>query len=171
MAWVVKGILILATGQQPPMAFELGAPLFAVALIGLYAALNRSDWRAHTGAFVAALAILLALTAAVASAIEPSLAPEGEAFTPLSGVLLATAACLVVALVLLGLASRKSRRLRWSPLPLRMGILVVPGFLLGGALGEINERLLEIPLVVFALGWLALGYSMWQSIGATSIRT
>ncbi len=103
-------------------------------------------------------------------AIDPSLAPEGEEFTPLSGVLLATAACLVIALVLLGVASRKSSRLRWSALPFWMGVLVAPSFVLGGALAEINERLLEIPLVVFAIGWLALGYSMWQSVGQISAR-
>ena len=34
-----------------------------------------------------------------------------------------------------------------------------PSFLAGGALSEIDERLLEIPLVVFAIGWILLGYS------------
>ena len=152
------------------MALETGPPLFAIALGDLSAAFDRSDWRVRTGAAVAAMAILLVLAAAVARAIDPTLAPEGKESTPLSAVLLATAACLVTALLLLGVASLRSRSLRWSPLPFWMGALVVPGFVFGGALAAIDERLLEIPLVVFALGWLALGYSMWQSTGPGSTR-
>ncbi len=164
LSWTVKGLSILVVAKQPPVVFELGAPLFAVALLGLFAALHGDDRRAVIGGVAAGLAVLLVVIAAIARAIDPTLAPEGEAFTPLSVVLLATAVCLVAALVLLGLASRRSRRLRWSALPFWMGILVVPGLLLGGALAEVNERLLEIPLVLFALAWMPLGYSMWHSI-------
>jgi len=103
------------------------------------------------------------LVGAVAWAIDPALAPEGEEFAPLSVVLVATALCLLGALVLLGLTSRRSRRLRWSALPFWMGVLCVPALLAGGALSEIDERLLEIPLVPFAIGWILLGYSMWHS--------
>lgn len=162
-AWATKGVVILLTGRQPPAAFEVGPPLFAVALLGLSAALGASDRRARAGAVVAGMAIALMLIGAVARALDPGLAPEGQEFTPLSAVMLATSACLVAALVLLGLASRRSRRLRWSALPFWMGVLVVPGLMLGGALAELDERLLEIPLVAFALGWIAVGHSMWQS--------
>ena len=168
LSWAVKGLNVLITGDQPPVVFELGPPLFAVGLLGLFAALDRGDQRAKAGAGAAGLAIALMLVGAVAWVIDPDLAPEGEEFAPLSVVLLATALCLLSALVLLGLASRRSRRLRWSALPFWMGVLCVPAVLAGGALSEIDERLLEIPLVLFAIGWILLGYSMWHSTTSIS---
>jgi hypothetical protein len=34
--------------------------------------------------------------------------------------------------------------------------------LVGGILETISERLLEIPLVVYGLAWIALGYAIWN---------
>ncbi len=164
-AWVVKGLAILTTGDQPPLAFQIGVPLFAISLLGLYAVLDRHDRRATAGVIAAGLAISLALAAAAMRVVAPALAPQGEEFTPLSALTLGSALCVVSALVLLGLVSRRSGRLRWRALPFWMGVLLVPGFLAGGALAEIDERLLEVPLVLFAIAWIALGCSMWRSAG------
>jgi hypothetical protein len=163
VAWIVKAGAILVTGDQPPVAFGLGPPLFAVGLLGLYAALGRAEAQAKAGAGAAILAIALMCVIAVAAAVEPSLVPSGEEVTVLSAVQMAAALCLLAALVLLGLAGRRARRAPWAAMPLWMGILVVPGLLAGGALSAIDERLLEIPLVLFALAWIALGYSMWRT--------
>lgn len=170
LSWTVKGVAILVTGRQPPVAYELGAPLFAVALLGLFASLDREDRRATSGACAAGLAIALMLLAFVGRLIAPALAPVGEGFAPLSVVQLAAALCLLCALLLLGLASRRSRRLRWSALPFWMGALLVPALLAGGALAEVDDRLLELPLVLFAIGWMLLGYSMWHPIAVDHPR-
>ena len=44
-----------------------------------------------------------------------------------------------------------------------MGVFLVPALLAGGALSAIDERLLEIPLVLFAIAWIWLGYAMWRA--------
>ena len=33
----------------------------------------------------------------------------------------------------------------------------------GGILSELSERLLELPLVVFALGWIVIGCLIWST--------
>jgi uncharacterized membrane protein YgdD (TMEM256/DUF423 family) len=160
VAWVVKGTAILLTGDQPPIAFGIGPPLFALGLLGFYSGFGGVDARARAGAGAATIAIALMGAFGIADAVNPSLAPSGEEFTVLSAVQMAAALCLLAALVLLGLAGR---RRHWTALPFWMGILVVPGLLAGGALSATDERLLEIPLVLFAIGWMALGYVMWRS--------
>lgn len=163
LAWVVKGSAILMTGDQPPVAFELGPPLFALGLLGLYAALGGVDARAKAGAGAAVLAMALMLGAGVARAADPTLAPDGEEFALLSAVQMAAALCLLAALVLLGLAGRRARHGGWTAVPLWMGLFFLPALLAGGALSAIHERLLEIPLVLFAIAWIWLGSTMWRA--------
>lgn len=169
VAWFVKGTAILMTADQPPVAFGIGPPLFALGLLGFYAGLGAADARAKRGAVAATLAFGLMVVFGIADAVAPSLSPKGEEFTVLSAVMVAAALCLLAALVLLGLAGRRAQGRHWTALPLWMGVLAVPGFLVGGLLSALNERLLEIPLVLFAIGWMSLGYAMWRS--STSPRT
>jgi hypothetical protein len=74
---------------------------------------------------------------------------------------IATAALATVAgLVMLGRTARRTNAFPppWHNLPLAMG--VATPFLMtvvGGVLEAINERLLEVPLVVLAAGWIGLG--------------
>jgi len=35
--------------------------------------------------------------------------------------------------------------------------------IVGGILESISERLLDIPLVLFASAWIALGYAIWTT--------
>ncbi len=136
VAWVVKGGAILVTGDQPPVAFALGPPLFALALLGLYAALDRADPRAKAGAGAATFALALMFAFAVGRAVDPSLAPSGQEFTVLSGIQMAATLCLLGALVLLGLAGRRARDDAATPLSFWMGVLLVPGLLVGGTLSS-----------------------------------
>lgn len=170
-AWVLKGGAILTTGEQPPVAFELAPPLFALGLLGLYAALGGVDPRAKVGAAAATLAIALMLGAGIARAVDPALTPESEEFAPLSAVQLAAALCLLAALVLLGLAGRRAGHGGSAALSLWMGLLFIPALLVGGALSAIHERLLEIPLVLFAIAWLWLGYTMWRATAPSATAT
>lgn len=93
---------------------------------------------------------------------------SSESFSPaIFGSFLAT----LSGLVLLGIATRRTNALpgRWRLLPLMMGICIFPLMAVGGALESINERLLELPLILIALAWIWLGCLMW-SPSTTSVR-
>ena len=71
--WVVKATVILLTGKQPPIAFELPFGLFPVALVGLYAVSRRQ------GGTLATCGLVIALSAemsAVAVGVGALLGPE-----------------------------------------------------------------------------------------------
>ncbi len=136
IAWTVKGVAILATGDQPPVVFELGPPLFAVGLIGLYARLGQSGRTAVAGLVLACVSILLAGVSLVAWAFASDALPDGEDdFTPLSLVIAGAGFSFVAGLVLLGLAARRALVLprRWQSFPLAVGVFAVPGVMIGGA--------------------------------------
>ena len=165
IAWTVKGVAILATGDQPPVVFELGPPLFAVGLIGLYARLGQRGRAADAGLVLACVSILLAGVLLVAWVFASDALPDGEDdFTPLSLVIAGASLSFVAGLVLLGLAARRALVLprRWRSFPLAVGVFAMPGVGIGGGiLSELSERLFELPLVVFALGWIVIGCLIW----------
>jgi len=174
--WTVKGVVILATGEQPPVVFELGPPLFAVGLIGLYARLGREGGRAAAaGLVLACVSLLLAGVLLVAWAFASGALPVGEDdFTPLSLVSAGVGFSFIAGLVLLGIAARHAPVLprRWRSFPLAVGVFAVPGIMIGGGLlTELSERLLELPLVAFALGWIVIGYLIWPSNQAEQVAT
>lgn len=69
----------------------------------------------------------------------------------------------IAALIFLGIPTGRASSLpgRWRFLPLAMGIATFPLTAVGGALESINERLLELPLVVLGLAWMWMGYLVW----------
>jgi hypothetical protein len=157
--WVVKGVGILLTGEQLPLVFEAAMLLFALGLLGLHARLGgRASSLEKVGALVAYVSVVSAVVAIVAP-LTPFIAVAG--FGPLLG------------LVLLGIATLQTRIFPppWSILPLVMGlgtpILILAG---GGLLATINERLLEIPIVLVGLAWMLLGYSVLVVKSATVER-
>jgi hypothetical protein len=158
--WFVKGSVILAVGDQPPLLFEAGALLFPLALIGLHHRLGgEGGRRARTGGLSARLAAAGALAAAAYGvlAADPS--------DVVLGLLVAmTGLSTFVALLLLGLAARSTGALpsRWRILPAAMGIAAIPSVtVVGGLLEAIHERLLELPIVAFGIAWVVLGSLLW----------
>jgi len=159
--WVVKGAGILLTGQQPPFVFELAAGLFPLALVGLYAALGRRGGR------LAVCGLVFALTAEVSAVLVgfgALLGPDGwipreETVTVLTPFIVLAGFGTLVALLLLGIAVRRTRALpdRWRTLPLALALSAVPLMVSGGALEVVSERLLEVPIVLLGVAWIALG--------------
>lgn len=155
--WAAKGVAILITGDQPPLLFEVPLVLFPIGLLGLHRRLGDrgSGWVRYGGtAAWAALAsgVITGLTVVLAGKDAPEvLVGSGIAITALGTVL---------GLLLLGKAARVARLFpgRWRSLPLALGLSTIPAVsVVGGALEAIHERLLELPLVVIALGWILLG--------------
>ena len=153
--WVVKGVGILLTGEQLPLVFEAAMLLFALGLLGLNARLGgRASSLEKAGALVAYVSVVSAVVGIVAP-LTPFIAVAG--FGPLLG------------LVLLGIATLQTRIFPppWSILPLVMGLGTPILILAGGLLATINERLLEIPIVLVGLAWMLLGYSVLVVKSAT----
>lgn len=66
-------------------------------------------------------------------------------------------------LLLLGVAVRRAGLLPrpWDLLPLALGALTFPLLAIAGAFAGVNERLLEVPVVIVGAAWVALGYRLW----------
>ena len=155
LMWVVKGGSILLTGQQPPVVFEAALPLFAVGLLGLHARLEGRGGPLGKAGVLVAYAALVAAVLVLVAPLPPLYAVAG--FGPFLG------------LVLIGSATLRARILPppWSALPLAMGLGGPLLILAGGGLALMNERLLEIPIVLVGLAWMLLGYSVLVVSGAT----
>jgi hypothetical protein len=144
LAWTVKGMVILVGGDQPPLLFE-GAPiLFGIGLLGVaYSTMPPSRHRkASLGlAAVSALAGLAALVSEVVGEV--------------AGVALAVSSLTL----LIGLLTLP-RHGRWpAPLAWWIGVAMVPALVVGGILSELDERLLEIPLICLGLAWMVVGWA------------
>lgn len=155
--WAAKGLAILVTGDQPPLLLDLPLALFPLGLLGLHGRLHGRDGRLRTaGGAVSLVALAAGAVAATtfivdedADGLLPGLAIAGSALATVAG------------LVLLGLVARRTTV--FPPpghrLALLMGI-ATPVLLtvVGGILAAINERLLELPLVLLAVAWIRLGW-------------
>ena len=159
--WIVKAASILLTGDQPPLVFELAFVLFPVALIGLYAASGRRGGRLATcGLALAIIAGVSAVVTGLGALLGPDdWTPRGDTVTVLTPFIALAGLGTFVALLLLGLALRRTTALpaRWRTLPLALAVSALPLMVIGGALAAVNERLLEVPLLLLGVGWIALG--------------
>ena len=156
VCWVIKAAVILATGDQPPVVFEIAPLFFAVGVIGLYRSLQERSALAHVGAILAAVGV----AATIGSLIEAGAgSQEAEEF---SALILVSFLATFVALLLVGIPTMRQRSLRpkWHILPVVLFAALIPLMVIGGALEAINERLLELPILVLGAGWVLLGYAL-----------
>jgi len=166
-AWVLKAGVILATGNEPRVAFAVGLVLFPFALLGLRSTLGRAGKRAaRVGGVLAAIAavcgVLVLLVRAVGGeGVEPS---EDEV-TLLTPFITVAGVGTFVALIALGIAVRRTRALApgYASLPLAMGLGAVPLLIVGAALESVGERLIELPIALLGLGWIGLGIALWNA--------
>lgn len=156
--WIAKGSSILLTGFQPPLVFEAALPFFAVGLLGLGARLGGQGGPLQTVGSVVACVAAAAGVVAVPTGLAFLITVAG--FGPFLG-------C-----VLLGGAILRARVFPppWSALPLALGLGGPVLILAGGALALLDERLLEIPIVVLGFAWLLLGYAI-LAVRASTVET
>jgi hypothetical protein len=159
--WIVKGGAILATGDQPPVLFGIAPLFFAAGVIGLRERLPDG------GGVIGLSGLLLALVGLVATMVSLIMTGGGteasseEDFSPLIFIgFFAT----FIGLLLVGIPTWRDRALspNWHKLPVILVASFVPLMVVGGLLESIDERLLEIPLVVLGIGWVALGFAIAQ---------
>ena len=146
LMWIFKGGSILLTGDQPPLVFETAMPLFAFGVVGLGARLD--EFKGPLGTAGVAVAYLAAASAVAAFLTDLPLFIAVAGFGPFLG------------LVLVGSAVLQAQVFPspWSALPLAIGLGGPVLILAGGGLALINERLLEVPIVMVGLAWVLLGY-------------
>lgn len=160
--WAAKALAILVTGDQPPLLFQLPLVLFPLGLIGLHSLLGPGGGRK---AMFGGRAAYAALVFSVATGVAAGVAPDAVVGVGIAAATLAT----VLGLIFLGLAARDAQHLppplRW--LPLALGVATpLAVTVVGGLLEAIHERLLEVPLLALALGWVVLG-----TLVAAELRT
>lgn len=163
---MVKGMAILISGEQPPVLFEIAPIFFIVGLFGLRARLGTRGGRTATAGVVClALAALLSLATWLLSVADDGAGSSRSSEDEFQPTLLLAFIALLAGLTLLGLATRRTQVLgdRWSTLPLAL-VVAAPVVMVGGGLEAINERLLEVPLVMYGFGWMGLGYALIRSV-------
>lgn len=162
-AWAIKGAAIIVTGAQPVAFFEIGAPLFVVALAGLHATVAPQTRGALVGLASLIGGAFCFIAGAVMAALQPSWRPIDESLTPVGVIVLAGAVLIQISLAFLGRRVQVEHALPGAQrhLPIALAIGALPALALGAALADVGgERLLELPLLVIAACWMALGGAM-----------
>ncbi len=140
------------------MGLWAGAALvcFLIGVVGLYAR-QRAGWLARTGLVAGVLAALVGAIGA---------------FFNVWGFFGGGVMLLTLGMVLLGIASLRNRALRrWNALPLVVGLWPPLLFELTNpyhAPGNAMPWAQPAALLIYGLGWVALGYVLWSGAGKTA---
>ena len=155
LLWAAKSFAILVTGSQPDYLFELAPSLLALASLGLALAWYQEGSGAR---FPVGLGALAVAAAGVASFSYVLSGDDEGLFGP---AMLIAFLSIIVLLFWVGRPlwrTRDSGQWRAIPYPLAWSfVIAIP---LGGLLSGINERLLEIPLLVISIEWILLGAAL-----------
>ena len=143
-AWTVKGGVILAGGDQPPLLFEAAPGLFGLGLLSVARSTMRPSRRRSAALGLAAVAVAAGVLALVSDLV-------GELW---GAALAVSSVALLAGLLTLARNGRWPAALAWG-----IGAAMVPSLVVGGALAEIDERLLEIPLVGLGITWVVVGWA------------
>lgn len=170
VGWVAKATTIMVDGPDWLEVGFAGVALFPLGILGLSLVLGPPGGRVATaGRWFLALAatgfvVGLAVSAASRSAGTPPLGAQ---------IALGTAStAMFLSLILLGVAVLRTQALPapWHLLPLIIGVGAFPILFLGGLLGKLTddesliERLIEIPILVWGIAFVALGWAMWVAV-------
>ena len=147
--WSAKSAAILIADTQPAYLFELAPLCFGVATLGLA---GKAQSIPGAGSVFAWGLSSLATVAGVLTALIYISFGDVAAFG---------LAIMVALIAILAFMLTTGRGLRpWSPLPWRLGWLMIAAIPVGGVLASVDERLLELPLLVVSVAWILLGVRM-----------
>jgi hypothetical protein len=149
--WAYKSVVILVTGDQPDYWFELALVWFGLSILLLvYALKGRVNRFARVLVVLGWVALIGGGTAGVAYVMEGDDGPFGPAA-------LVTMLSMVIVLFLVGGDVRRNQLLpKYSFAPGLLAWLFIVSVPLGAVLSGIDERLLEIGLLVTVIGWVTL---------------
>lgn len=167
VCWIFKGGMILLTGEQPALFFEIAPAFFAVAIIGLVGLLN------GRGGQLALVGMVLAVVGGVAALLnsvrELMLVLTGEAFAEIELISALAGFGWLLGLLLVGIPVWQTHALpgKWRMIPLLLAVSSFPLLIVFSILAEVldlapdlAERMIEIPLVLIGLIWVGLGRVM-----------
>ena len=155
LLWAYKGLAILITGDQPDHAFQIAPSFFGVSAItlvySLIGELRRPKWLLVGLGW---LAVIAGATAAFAhfAQNEDGLGDPSYLVNFLS---------IIILFFLISGDVRRNRLLpKWSFTPTFLAWALVLQIPIGAAFEAIDERLLEIPLLVGSIGWAMLAVAV-----------
>lgn len=162
--WFIKSGLILLTGEQPPLLFEIAPAFFAIAIVGLAGSLNGQSRLAQTGMVIA---IGGGAAALLNSVRELLITVTGMVFMEIELISILAGLGWLIGLLFVGIPVWRRQIFpgKWRFLPVLMAVSPLPMIILFSIMGEmmgiepaLGERLIEIPLLLLGLGWIALGW-------------
>ena len=160
---LIKASVILATGSQPPILFEVSPAFLAVALQGLMVVFVRPDGSRRL--LIQIMIVLVFVTAIGGLTLEEDGGSDLEgAISSLFDVIAGLGP--VALLVALGLPIFRKQLWpgRWRLLPISLGAAIIPAIAIGVVLETvIGERALEVPLAAIGAGWMLIGYGLWKT--------
>ena len=166
LCWLLKSGLILLTGEQPLLLFEVAPAFFAIAIVGLAGRVNGQSGLARAGAMIA---IAGGVAALLNSVREVFIAATGMVLMEIELISIAAGFGWLFGLLFVGISMwrRQTFSGRWRLLPVLLAVVPFPMIILLSIVGEamglapaVGERLIEIPLLLLGLGWMALGWHL-----------
>ena len=146
-----------------PAAFAIGLALFPFALLGLWSIVRDVDGRAAPigGLLAAAAAVSVVLMLLIRAAGGRAVEGAEDEITVLTPFIAISGFGTFAALLALGIAVRRARALpgRSASVPWAMGLSAIPLLIVGGTLEMVSARLLELPIALLGVGWVAVGNS------------
>ena len=149
LLWSIKSISILVADYQPAFVFE-SAPMFmGLAALGIASNVKNSGTPRLA---VLVFAILAVVNGALAVLLH-ALTGDSDAF----GFVLMLSMLNVLAVLSYGGWLVRA----WSLTPIAVFVVTLVALPVGGALAEVDERLLEVPLLIVSAAWISLGVRFW----------
>jgi len=163
LMWSFKAAVIMVTGDQPALTFELGQLLFPIGAVGLYLSIEKSHPMRNFGLALAILGIVGSVLALLYLLLPGAEISTSEDFVfPYSVFVLAGNIGGFLAFIVMGIAIYRTRSdlHNWRTVPLVLAL--VPLLLI--ATGAIH---LEMPILLIGLTWLLIAYFVWWVAGTS----
>lgn len=164
--WLVKAGAILITGNQPPIVFEAGQLFLLLGISGIGGTLRFENRLRRFGIRLVYLGIVSSVLLLVYTLLSPVAISNSDELDFPSLLQIISGLTLILGPMFLGWCALRSETFlgSWRILPLVLGVSLPLAIIVGTVLATFSakERLLELPLMIYAFGWIALGWQMFR---------